>query len=94
MRPRWADAHNENSPYELGQEMGSIGFPQVQRAEDVEYDHEQDAEQDRNQHDRGRKSFYVPNATPSTADCRMPTLLAPGARRQPATCAHDRLRLA
>ena len=48
--------------------MGSIGFPQVQQAEDVECDHEQDAEQDRNQQDRGRKSFYIPNVTPPAAD--------------------------
>jgi hypothetical protein len=52
--------------------MGRIGFPQVQQAEDVEYDHEQDAEQDRNQHDRGRKSFHVSNATPPIADGVMP----------------------
>ena len=54
--PNGADAHDENGPDELGQEMGSIGFPEVQQAEDVEGDHEQDAEQDRNQHDRGRRS--------------------------------------
>ena len=49
--------------------------------------HEQDAEQDRNQHDRGRKPFHVPNVTSSTADWGMPILLAPGARRHPATYA-------
>jgi hypothetical protein len=41
-------------------------------------DHEQDAEQDRNQQDRGRKSFHIPNVTPPTADWGMPILLAPG----------------
>jgi hypothetical protein len=49
--------------------------------------HEQDAEQDRNQQDRGHKSFHVPNVTPSTTDWGMPILLAPGARRHPATYA-------
>lgn len=58
--------------------MGSIGFPKVQQAEDVEYDHEQDTEQDRKQHDRGRKSFHIPNVTPSPADGGMPILLGPG----------------
>jgi hypothetical protein len=76
--PDGADAHDENGPYELGQEMGSIGFPKVQQAEDVEYDHEQDAEQDRKQHDRGRKSFHIPNVTPSPADWGMPILMGPG----------------
>jgi 3-oxoacyl-(acyl-carrier-protein) synthase len=56
--------------------MGSIGFRQVKQAQDVEYNHEQDAEQDRNQQDRGRKPFHVPNVTPSTADWVMPILLA------------------
>jgi hypothetical protein len=55
--------------------MGSIGFPKVQQAEDVEYDHEQDTEQDRKQHDRGRKSFHILNVTPSPADWGMPILL-------------------
>ena len=85
--PERADTHDENGPDELREETGSIGFPKVQQAEDVEYDHEQDAEQDRNQQDRGRKSFHVPNVTPSTADWVMPILLAPGARRHPGTYA-------
>src|SRR6185437_3498654 len=79
--PDGADTHDENGPDELGQEIGSIGFPKVQQAEDVEYDHEQDTEQDRKQHDRGRKSFHIPNVTPSPADWVMPILLGPGARR-------------
>ena len=73
--PDGADAHDENGPDELGQEMGSIDLPKVQQAEDVEYDHEQDTEQDRKQHDRGRKSFHIPNVTPSPADWVMPILL-------------------
>ena len=73
-----ADAHDENGPDELGQEMGSIGFPKVQQAEDVEYDHEQDAEQDRKQHGRGRKSFHIPNVTPPPADGGMPILPGSG----------------
>jgi hypothetical protein len=44
--------------------MGRIGFPQAQQAEDVEDHHKQDAEQARNQDDRGRKSFHIPNVTP------------------------------
>jgi hypothetical protein len=44
--------------------MRSVGCPKAQQAEDVEDHHEQDAEQDRNQHDRGQKPFHVPNATP------------------------------
>jgi hypothetical protein len=59
----------------------------VQQAEHVEYDHEQDTEQDRKQHDRGRKSFHIPNVTPSPADWGMPILMGPGARRHPATYA-------
>src|SRR6185437_12505913 len=85
--PDGTDAHDENGPYELGQEIGSIGFPKVQQAEDVEYDHEQEAEQGRKQHDRGRKSFHIPNVTPSPADWGMPIFAAPGARRHPAICA-------
>ena len=38
---------------------------------------EQDAEHDRNQQDRGRKSFHVPNVTPTTADRPMPILPPP-----------------
>jgi len=85
--PDGAGTHNENGPGELGQEMGSIGFPQVQQAEDIEDNHEQDAEQDRNQHDRGGKSFHIPNVTPPAADWVMPILPTPGARHHPATYA-------
>jgi hypothetical protein len=46
--------------------MRSVGCPtKAQQAEDVEDNHEQDAEQDRNQHDRCQKSFHVPNVTRS-----------------------------
>jgi hypothetical protein len=48
-------------------------------------DDEQDAEQNRNQQDRGRKPFHFPNVTPSTADRVMPVLLTPDARRHQAT---------
>ena len=67
--------------------MGSTSFPEVQQAEDVEDNHERDAEQGRNQHDRGRKSSHVPDVTPSTADWVMAILLAPDARRHAATYA-------
>jgi hypothetical protein len=68
--------------------MGSIGFPKMQQAEDVEYDHEQDAEQDRNQHDRGRKSWVKGPALASVSqaagggDCRPSMAIRghPGAR--------------
>src|SRR5689334_6913922 len=61
--------------------MGSIGFPKVQQAEDVEYDHEQDAEQDRIQHDRGRKSsmsrtLHRPQRTGSCQYCWPRVLVA------------------
>jgi hypothetical protein len=59
-----ADAHDEDGPDELGHEMGSIGCPEAQQAEDVKDNHEQDAEQDRNQHDRRQKSVHIPNVTP------------------------------
>ena len=62
--PDGAGTHNENGPDEPGHEMRSVGCPKAQQAEDVEDNHEQDAEQDRNQHDRCRKSFHVPNVTP------------------------------
>jgi len=35
-----ADTHDENGPDELGYEMGSIGCPEAQQAEDVEDNHE------------------------------------------------------
>ena len=75
-----AGTHNENGPDELGQEMSSIGCPKAQQAEDVEDNHEQDAEQDRNQHDRGRKSFHVPNVTLPPGPCPAPPRLLTGAR--------------
>jgi hypothetical protein len=52
-------------------------FGRLARAGKRGPDDEQDAEQDRNQQDRGRKSFHVPNVTPDTADWGMPILLAP-----------------
>jgi len=67
----------------LGKKWAVPAFPRCSRQK--KDNHEQDAEQDRNQHDRGRKSFHVPNVTPSKADWFMPILLAPGARRHPAT---------
>jgi hypothetical protein len=47
-----------NRPDEPRHEMRGIGCPsKAHQAEDVKDNHEQDAEQDRNQHDRCRKSF-------------------------------------
>ena len=66
--------------------MRSVGCPpKAQEAEDVKDNHEQDAEQDRNQHDRCRKAFHVPNVTPRSLPGR--ALLRPvfltGARGSP-----------
>jgi hypothetical protein len=44
--------------------MRTIGCPEAQQAEDVEDNHEQDAEQDRNQHDGCRETFHIANVTP------------------------------
>ena len=59
-----AGDHDENGPGEPGQERRTVGCPEVQQAEDVEDDHEQDAEQDRNQHDGCRETFHIANVTP------------------------------
>jgi hypothetical protein len=40
--------------------MRIVGCPKAQQAENVEDNHERDAEQDPDQHDRGRKPFHVP----------------------------------
>jgi hypothetical protein len=69
--PDGAGAHNENGPDKPGHEMRSVGCPKAQQAEDVEDNHEQNAEQDRNQHGRCRKPFHVRNATP----CCLPLAL-------------------
>jgi hypothetical protein len=54
-----ANAHDGNCPGQLGQETDTIGCREVHQAEQVEGNQEQDAEQDRNQHDRGRKSRHI-----------------------------------
>ena len=59
-----ADANDGNCPSQLGQETDAIvAGHEAYQAEQVEGNHEQDAEQDRNQHGRGRKSLHTRNIT-------------------------------
>ena len=60
-----ADAHDDNGPGRLGQETDAIGCREVHQAEQVEGNDEQNAEQERNQADRGRKSLHIRNVTKS-----------------------------
>jgi hypothetical protein len=57
--PEGANAHDENSPSQPGKEADAIGCRKAHQAEKVEGNHEQDAEQDRDQHDRGCDSLHA-----------------------------------
>jgi hypothetical protein len=58
-----ASAHYENRPSQPGKETDALGCREEHQAEQVEGNHEQDAEQDRNQHDRGCNPLHVRNIT-------------------------------
>lgn len=58
-----ADAHDGNCPSQLGQETAIVAGHEAHQAEQVEGHNEQDAEQDRDQHERGRKSVHTRDIT-------------------------------
>jgi hypothetical protein len=67
-----ADAHDDGRPDQLGQETDAIERHQMHQAEQVERNQEQEAEQDRDQHNSGYKTFHartVPNLTAPAQAC-------------------------
>jgi hypothetical protein len=54
-----ANAHDKNGPSQPGKEADAIGGREAHQTEKVEGNHDQDAEQDRNQHDRGCNSLHA-----------------------------------
>ena len=64
-----ANAHDGNCPDQFGQETDAIGRREVHQAEQVEGNQEQDAEQDRDQYDKGRKSLHTQDITGLDGTC-------------------------
>ena len=58
-----ADAHDGDGPGQLGSKTTVVAGREAHQAEQVEGNHEQDAEQDRDQHGGGRKPLHAWNST-------------------------------